>query len=117
MESFKIEVDAKDLKEKFNAILSKVIEDSLTKEKESIQESIKTYFHKSFFNDKITQFDRALDWQIESVFREGVGKAMEELNFKELIAEKAKEMLSNSDLIKDLAEEKVRSSLGLPKKD
>lgn len=41
---------------------------------------------------------------------------MEELNFKELIAEKAKEMLSNSDLIKELAEAKVRSSLGLPNK-
>jgi hypothetical protein len=39
---------------------------------------------------------------------------MTELNFKELIAQKAKELLSSENFIKDLAERKVRSSLGLP---
>ena len=41
---------------------------------------------------------------------------MTELNFKELIAEKAKELLKSDNLIQELAEAKVRSSLGLPQK-
>lgn len=40
-------------------------------------------------------------------------KALDELNFKELIAEKAKQVLSDNNFIKDLAEQKVRRSLGL----
>lgn len=43
----------------------------------------------------------------------GLEKAMNELNFKELIAEKAKEILSDNNFIADLAEKKIRYSLGL----
>lgn len=38
---------------------------------------------------------------------------MEEMNFTEIIAKKAKEVLSDGNFIQDLAIAKVRSSLGL----
>ena len=77
---------------------------------------IADYFKRAFFNDKKNEFESALDYTIEIAFREGIEKAMTELNFKELIAEKAKELLKSDNLIQELAEAKVRSSLGLPQK-
>lgn len=115
MDNFKIEIDINKIKEQYNFVLNKIIEDSLSKEKENIQSTIKTYFDKGFFKDKTTAFDNSLDWAIENSFREGVDKALNDLNFKELIFEKTKELLSNGTLIQELAEAKVRSSLGLPK--
>lgn len=117
MENFNIEIDSQKIKEQYSFVLNKIIEESLSKEKENIESTIKTFFDRGFFKDKITGFEKALDWAIEACFREGVDKAMEELDFKELIAQKTKELLSNGTLIQELAEAKVRSSLGLPQKD
>jgi hypothetical protein len=79
-----------------------------------IQRALTEYFQKSFMSNKANAFESALDWCVEGALREGLDKAMQELNFKEMIAAKAKEILSDSDFIKNLAEAKVRSSLGLP---
>lgn len=116
MEEFKIQIDQKQLTELFNNALAGIIEKSISNQKEQIEGTIKTYFDKGYFKDKSTQFDNALDWAVECAFRDGLNKAMEELNYKELIAEKAKEILSDGNLINELAEEKIRTSLGLPKK-
>jgi len=83
---------------------------------ENAVSNIKEYFEKSFFNNKDTAFDNALDYTIEAALREGLDKAMKELNFTELVAAKAKELLSEPNYIAELAEAKVRSSLGLPSK-
>ena len=114
MEHFKIEIDGKQIKEMYNSIINRVIEESLSKYRENIELSVKTYFDKGFFKDKISSFESALDWAIEASFRDGINKAMESLDFKEMIAEKAKELLSSNDFISKLAEAKVRASLGLP---
>ena len=57
MENFKFEIDGNKIKEQYNDVLHKVIEESLIKEKQNIQETIKTYFDKGFFRDKLTAFD------------------------------------------------------------
>ena len=116
MGNFKFEIDGNKIKEQYNDVLHKVIEESLIKEKQNIQETIKTYFDKGFFIDKLTAFEKGLDWAIEQSFREGVDKALRDLEFKELISEKTKEFLSENSLIQDLVEAKIRSSLGLPPK-
>jgi len=115
MENFKFEVDGKQIKEQYNIILNEVIAKALTKEKENIESVIKLYFDRGIFKDKISKFDVALDWVIEAAFREGLEKAMNKLNIKEIIADKAKEMLSDNNYLKDLADAKIRASLGLPK--
>ena len=113
MESIKIEIDRKNILDIVNNKVSENILSYMDKNMEDINKSIEKYFKLSFFQDKNTQFENALDWTIEDAFREGIKTAMEDLKFKELIAEKAKEILSNDDFIKELAVAKVKSSLGL----
>lgn len=114
MENVSINLSVQDLTEMVNETVGNSIQKSLNSNKEQIEKSIDMYFKKSMFDSKASQFEKALDWAVESAFRLGLDKAMEELNFKELIAEKAKEILSNNNFISELAEKKVRSSLGLP---
>lgn len=114
---FVIEIDRDQITGIINKIIQSKIESEMSLQMKSIDKSIEEYFQKSFFNDKVTMFDSALDYTIESAFRIGVSKAMEELNFTEIIAQKSKELLMNDSFIHKLAEDKVRSSLGLlPKK-
>jgi len=113
LEEIKINVTVKDLTDIVKDTIGGYITKSLNTNKELIEVQIESYFKKGIFTDKISQFESALDWAVENAFRLGLEKAMEELNFKELIAEKSKQILSDNDFIKDLAEKKVRSSLGL----
>jgi nucleoside-diphosphate-sugar epimerase len=113
MENLNINLSVKDLTEMVKETIGKSIEKSLNDNKEQIEKSIDGYFKKAFLNNKESQFESALDWAVETAFRIGLEKAMGELNFKELIAEKAKEILSDNNFIKELAEQKVRRSLGL----
>jgi hypothetical protein len=113
MEDINVTLTVVELKEIVKTTLSESINKSLTKNREAIENSLDNYFKKGMFDNRTTDFENALDWVVESVFRDGMAKAMEELNFKELIASKAKEILSDGNFIKDLAEKKVRQSLGL----
>jgi uncharacterized membrane protein YheB (UPF0754 family) len=114
MEDLKINLSVREITEMVKETIADSIQKSLNANKEQIEKSIDGYFKKNMFNNKETEFESSLDWAVENAFREGLTKAMNELNFKELIALKAKEILSSEDFIKDLAEKKVRSSLGLP---
>lgn len=117
MEEFKIELDLKQIKERVNAVIDKAVVDALGKSKTDLEDTIKKYFASPYFGNKISQFESAFDWAVEAAFREGVQKAMEELNLKELVASKTKEILSENNFITELAEAKVRASLGLPPKN
>jgi len=114
MENLNVTLNAGDFKQIVKESLTDSINKSLEKNKEHIETSLDAYFKKGMFEKRETDFESALDWAIESCFREGLNTAMEELGFKEIIAQKAKELLSDPNFIKDLAEKKVRSSLGLP---
>lgn len=114
MEELKINLSVKELTDMVKETVGASIQKSLNVNKEQIEKSIEGYFNKGMFDNKQTVFESALDWAVENSFRQGLEIAMEELNFKELIAQKAKELLSSENFIKDLAEKKVRSSLGLP---
>jgi 3-methyladenine DNA glycosylase AlkC len=114
MENINLNISVKDLTDIIKNDLSDIIRKRLSANKDDIEKSLDDQFRRRIFTHDKNQFENALDWAIEHAFREGLNIAMEELNFKELIAKKAKEILSNDDFIKTLAEQKVRASLGLP---
>ena len=116
MENFTIEIDRDLVKQRVNETIDASISKALRNKKEDIEKTLTDFVDKGFFKDKTSSFDKALDWVIDRAFSDGLEKAMDELNFKEVIADKAKELLSNPDFISDIAEAKVRSSLGLPQK-
>lgn len=112
-----LSINVGDIKEMLNNSLKDMVVKSITDNKKSIENSLDSMFKNgSIFDKKNTQFDSALDWAIETQFRDGITTAMEELNFKELIATKCKEIMSSNNFIAEIAEAKVRSSLGLPAK-
>lgn len=114
MDNLNIILSVKELTDMVKETVGNSIQKSLNANKEQIDNSINGYFRKSFFDNRESQFESSLDWAVENAFRLGLEQAMAELNFKELIAQKAKELLSNDNFIKDLAEKKVLRSLGLP---
>jgi hypothetical protein len=115
MENLNINLSVKELTDMVKETVGNAIQKSLKENQFQIESSIDNFFRKRMnFENKDSQFESALDWAVEHEFRLGLEQAMTELNFKELIAQKAKELLSSENFIKDLAERKVRSSLGLP---
>jgi hypothetical protein len=114
MEKLEIVLSVKELTEIVNESIRGTVQNYLTANKGLIENSIYNYFKRTHFGKLESQFESSLDWVVESSFRLGLEQAMTELNFKELVAEKCKEFLSNENFIRDLAEKKVRESLGLP---
>lgn len=90
------------------------VKKSLDENREQIEKSISGYFSKGVFLNKESLFESGLDWAVENCFRLGLNQALEEMDFKSLVAAKAKEILSDDGFIRVLAEKKVRASLGLP---
>ena len=115
MENLKINISVDEINDMVKETVGNAVQKSLKENQFQIASSIDNFFKKRMnFENRDSQFESALNWAVEEAFNLGLEQAMAELNFKELIAQKAKELLSNEDFIKDLAEKKVRSSLGLP---
>lgn len=113
MANITVEVTTEALHGILQGHISEAIRKAIENNSVDIKKSIEEYFSKGMFQNKKSQFDSALDWAVEQAFREGLNTAMEELNFHEVIAAKAKEILSDNNFIAELAEEKIRQSLGL----
>lgn len=117
MEKFKLEIDRRKIIDIVSEGIHDEIKSVMKNSQKDIRLTIEEYFNRDFFNRKTSQFEMSLDYTIENAFKEGLGKAMKEMDFTEIIATKAKELLSKDSFITDLAEAKVRSSLGLPAKE
>ena len=112
--SIDFNLSVEDLMEIIKKPIGDYIRESLSLNKNAIQDQIHAQFKKSFWGkseDNI--FEKSLDWAVEHSIRKGVDEALEELNFSEMIKEKAKEILSDGDFIKTLAEAKIREKMGL----
>lgn len=112
-EKFNIEIDREEIIDLIKTTVKDRLIKQLKLQTENIDKSISEYFNRSFFHDKKNDFENALDWAVEDAFRLGISEVMQELDFKSIIADKARELLKDDTLIHDLAEAKVRSSLGL----
>ena len=109
----KLEFTTKELVDLMKSTVAHSIEKAMVNNKENIDISLKQYFKKSIFDDRKNDFENALDWAIEACFRTGVEKAMTELNFQEVVCQKAKELLSDNNFVAEIAMKKVMASLGL----
>lgn len=117
IEGFKITVDRDAIVELINEGVRDRISEELRAQSEHITMSIGEYFKKGFFRDIKSKFDNALDYTVDEAFRQATGTVMKEMNFTELVAEAARKMMTDEGFIQELAEAKVRASLGLPKKE
>tara|TARA_B100002049_G_C15844750_1_gene276677 strand:- start:140 stop:484 length:345 start_codon:yes stop_codon:yes gene_type:complete len=114
MEKFKIELDRRQITETVTAEIKESIKKGLEANKENISKSLNEYFKKGFFNDSgKNEFENQLDYTIEIATRAGLEIALEDLNYKQMIANKAKELLQTDDFLKQLAEDKIKKFLGL----
>jgi len=111
--SININIDEKEISKILSESLKSKIEYGLARYSDNIDKSMQEAFYKKYAGNNDNIFDRVLDWAIEDAFRDGLQKAMEELNFKEKIAVKAKEILQDDNFITKLAKAKVKESLGL----
>jgi hypothetical protein len=112
MENMKFELSVDEIATIVKETIVSSVKKSISANEKQVEESMKEYFKKSIFEKKMSQFESSLDWAIERTFREGVEKALIELDFKELVAEKTKEILSDGNFVKKIAEQKVRKALG-----
>lgn len=115
METINFEIKVGDLHRTLKDHLDGFIKESLHSNETTIKEQIHDYFKTDFFKKKLSSFQESFDWAVEQTFRKGIEKAMLELDFIEVVASKAKEILSDNDFITTLADAKIRASLGLPK--
>ena len=90
MSEFKIEIDAEAIRKQIDEAIQYKIKRQLEAQNNGIEESIKDFFYKGFHSNVQTRFERSLDFVIDNALQRGLDKAMEELGFIEMIAEKAK---------------------------
>lgn len=115
MENIDISLSKEDLKNMVTEVMLNSIKQTVGANRKQLNDSVAKYFEKGFFNDKVSQFEKALNWAVEEAFRGGIYKAMIELDFEDLVAEKAKEVLSDKDFLESVAKEIVRKQLNLEK--
>ena len=109
-----IKIDDKILMDKIKFTLSAVIDNQLETYREDIKNSIKKAFHRGILsNVGNTKWDDSLDYAIHACVERGVNKALENVGFSDMIAEKCVEILKNNDLITELAMAKIKRTLGV----
>jgi hypothetical protein len=111
-EIIEINLDKKELEQIITEHIKSAVKKSVFENRVEIQDSINKFF-KTNYIDCTSSFSNQLNKAFDSSFKEALEIAFEELNIKELIKQKTKELLSADSFIKDLAEKKVRDSLGL----
>lgn len=116
-QEIKVEISAKEFKKIIEDTMVGSVKQAIKTQEKDIHDSIKNYFDRPLFNNKQTDFEKGLDWAIEDAFRLGIQIAFDELDFKRVVADKAKEMMMQDDFINELANAKIRASLGLPEKE
>ncbi len=113
MNNVKVEITNDMVQSAIDSYLKDMISRSMETHKIGISKQVGDYFSDVFIGRKLETLERGLDWALEDCFRTGVNKAMTELNYTEMIAEKAKELLVDDKFIRDLAQAKVMDALGL----
>ena len=108
-----IKLTTADINDILKESVANIIRNKITQHKADIESGVDAIFKKSVFDSKTTNFEKALDLAMENEFRIGIEMALKELDFKKLVAIKAIEILSDGNFIKEVAEKKVLSSLGL----
>jgi hypothetical protein len=103
--------------------LNKIVTDHLveiakgliTKERSAIDNAFRGFVEKNFKNnyDYSSKLEKALNWAVENALDIGVRKALEELNFSEMIFQEAKKILNDPEFLREIAIKKVRASLGV----
>lgn len=109
MENFKIEIDINDINQVIkNRIIEKVIT-ILNKNDDNLTTQIDNFFRKSFFDNKNSLFETALNDSLDRIFRQSLEEVMNDLNVKEIVIKKLKELLSSDEYFKEIVYKKIKS--------
>ena len=108
-----INITTGEIREILKDTVTSIIKKAVDKNLDNIEKSISKFFTPEMWGNKETEFEGALNWAIEIQLREGLNKGLEDMGFKELVALKVREVLSDETFLRDLAEKKIKQSLGL----
>jgi hypothetical protein len=94
--------------------LGDIINSTIEANKANIQTQLNKYFSStSIFSNNENEMGQAVDWAVESLYREAVTETLNKLEYKEHLKTKIEEILTDEDFIHKLAVEKVKKSLGM----
>lgn len=108
-----VKLNAGELKQIVFESIKESVLTGLNKNKAQIENALDEYFKKETFTKKMSEFENALDWAIEAAFRAGIESALKEVDLPELVKQKILRILADKDFVNDLAEKKIRASLGI----
>jgi hypothetical protein len=108
-----INITAGEIREILKDNVTSIIKKAVGKNLDNIETSISKFFTPERWDKKETEFENALNWAVELQLRDGLNQGLEEMKFKEMVATKVKEILSDETFLRNLAEKKIKQSLGL----
>jgi hypothetical protein len=108
-----INITAGEIREILKDNVTSIIKKAVNKNLDNIETSISKFFTPERWDKKETEFENALNWAVELQLRDGLNQGLEEMKFKEMVATKVKEILSDETFLRNLAEKKIKQSLGL----
>ena len=109
-----LKLDVKEIKDSMNEKVTKIIENRLSFNQSKIEAQIDKFFEKKFaLNQSNSDFENALDWALELLYRNAFENVIKTLNYQEMVEKKIQEVIKNDDFITRLAKQKVANSLGV----
>jgi len=91
--------------------LEAIVSKSFEQQKPRFKEGFDNFFKNKDWTFKSERFQDGYDWAIEEATRKGIQRALIELNFEEQIYQKAMEILSDGEFVKEMAKDKLKSIL------
>ena len=113
MEYFNLQISKQEMKEIALKHFNAKIESEFSKASPLFEKAFESFFNQKDWTIRSERFNDGYDWAIEQATREGIQKAIKELNLTELIYQEAMKIMSDGEFIKEMAKDKIKSILKL----
>lgn len=113
MVKMKVEISNQEVNDMVVKALSDCVQGNISEYKDDIKASIRELLKKNMFAPTDSQFDKQLHWSVEHAIGRAFSELVEEIDLKQLMKEEMVRLTQDSDLMKKLALEKIRSNFCL----
>jgi hypothetical protein len=111
-EELTINIDRKAIVNKIQESLDGVIEAEMKSNEADVLKSIRNLFRKEMFGSE-SDLDDQLKWAVELAVKCGFDKAIKEIGLEDKVAEMTKVILSDDNMIMEIAKKKIEQSFGI----
>lgn len=113
MDEIQIKLSQEDINKIMTNIVSEKITNTIMVDMPDFNQRVKEIFQRAIFANDKNEVVKSVEFAVENSVRDGVYKALIELNFEDMVCKIAKEILQDENFVYELAKKRVTDSLGI----